>query len=353
MKFFVAMLMIIISLLVSCAPVPKSTIVDGVEKAESSIEQEIKITTENALFDKENFMKFLPEHISEVFETESTKYIIEAQPKITNDKIYSGSICPFEPKLNLISSVCFGDKDKYMVQNPQYPTSYDLPDIDNLIDGYDNYASFAVSNGRFFYTNIYLNLQYVDQIVTEEIQAPNCKISREDAIEQCNQFLSKMEFSNFAVKKISSQVCKNGNKKGYYQIIYSFTFDNIEFAQKNGIGDPDSIGCTFSIGDEGIIDVRGYFFVDLVKSDECNQLLNFPDIMKTLEMQINNYSKMLPFTTDVIEIKSITMEYLTKSISENNIEFKPVWRFVGSGNNLPASLKDLIIDAQTGELIYF
>jgi hypothetical protein len=333
-------------LLTSCASVPQTIVKNGVEKAQTETEKELETSVDKE--EVNNILANIPEHLEYSIESDKIDYIINAQViKPAVGEILSGNLIPRNVDANEIAKVCFGERASTMTMDNN--GQYTIADPDDIVHGTDKAAAFTINNGFFLYTDYALDQQYADQIELGEIQAPDCSLTPTEAMAQASSFLDQLGVSGVVAEKAIAQQCRAGNKKGYYQVICSLGLNDIAFSRNPYAQYSMDLGGIVSIGDAGIIDIRGTFFVDVQNPVLCSEMIPLEKALSMLEKQINQYLKLMPTQeADEVNFDRVSLKYYNKINEDNTVSFFPVWYF--QSTNETEDWNELYVNAQTGEL---
>jgi len=357
MKKLIVILILTI-FLSGCAQPPEQIKVDGVEKAKNSAEVQIASLGESASVSE--ILSSLPVHVDQTLTGKNSELAISADVVVPSiDTFYTAELTPKIPDSDTILSAFFGDKAKNAIKKTSEDTSkteYNLYK-DNSNSIVEAYLSWSV-DGTLFYENLKLNEEYPDQIEVDSENAPNCTLSRADAINMTKDFLSKLGKDTVDIYSVGSEVSDQGKGKGFYFVSFARQYFEMPFA------DPSSLPTTMyvpggvvAVCDEGIISAGGQVFLEAINEIPIKSIVSISDLISIIPGMMDtriNTQKDTP-------IKTISLNYILKTDEKGLPRLTPVWVFdidqkaarqviTDDNEYLARAAMDLFFSAETGQL---
>jgi len=361
MKKLIAILILIL-FLSGCAQPPEQIKVDGVDKAKNSAEVQIASLGESASVSE--ILSSLPAHVDQTLSGKNSELAISADVVVPSiDTIYTAELTPKIPDSDTILSAFFGDQAKNAVKKTSAATGETKYDIysekGNSNSVWEESLSWS-ANGTLHYENLKLDEEYPDQIEVDSENAPNCTLSRADAINMAKDLLSKLgvEMDTINIYEVGSEVSDQGAGKGFYSITFTRQYFQLPFP------DPSSLPTSMNIprgyvdvSDEGIIAADGSMFLEAVNETPINSIVSIENLISIIPGMMDtkiNTKKDTP-------IETISLNYILKTDENGLPQLTPVWLFdidqeaarlaiTDDTEYFARAATDLLFNAQTGQL---
>lgn len=359
MKKLIAILILVL-FLSGCAQPPEQIKVDGVDKAKNSADVQIASLGESASVSE--ILSTLPAHVDQTLTGKNSELAISATVVVPPvDTIYSATLSPKIPDSDTILSACFGDQAKNAVKKTSEDTSKNEYNMykDNSNSVVEAFLAWS-DDGSLFYVNLELNDKYPNQIEVASEDAPNCKLSRADAIKMAKDLLSKLgiEMDTIDINNVGSQVSDEGAGKGFYIISFTRQYFQIPFVDPSSL--PTSMyipSGTMAVCEEGIISAQGQIFMEAVNEAPIKSIVSIEDIISIIPGMMDtkiNTKKDTPIDT-------ISLNYVLKTDEKGLPRLTPVWVFdidqkaarlviTDDKEYLARAAMDLFFSAETGQL---
>lgn len=163
--------------------------------------------------------------------------------------------------------------------------------------------------------------------IINQVDAPNCNISRDQAIAMAIDYLHALGVENpvlidaFTLKNI-----KEG-QKGFYYMRFCPVFFNMPYAQgiTSGGGSPDVRSvpvAALAISDDGVFSVNGRFLYTVVDPQKLQSILSVQGILDKVEFYLQSglISNIAP-----LPIETISLEYFSSMNADGTCSLRPVW----------------------------
>ena len=157
--------------------------------------------------------------------------------------------------------------------------------------------------------------------------APNCNLTRDDAIEQAADFLESLGVPSPAYIEGSAVGGTGKNGRGYYRLIFTPTYHSIGFAVgvTGGGGSmlmPSYPIVSMAISDEGIFSLNGRFLYEVKNEKRVESPLDSQAAVEQLILYINSglLSNVVP-----LPVESIILEHFAMISADGGYTVRPAW----------------------------
>ncbi len=257
---------------------------------------------------------------------------------------------------DILLTAAFGEnKDKAILVNNEEGTyngkeyHMELYSLDNIVayrDDFDGrvYIDYGLGDSETLgsYNDTTEENQELDDI------AHKCKITKEEAIEKANDYLSELKIS--AMLYETKAYGRMSDSAGFYRITYLQTIEGVPvsgngFKSERGNAVLPSIGVSVTVGDLGVAAFGGNLF-EYVQIESMVNTIAFEAALEVLRKNID----VLPSLVHE-PVTSISLIYLNTFFSDNEVITIPVWNF-SSGLNVATNVHTNVnVNAITGEIV--
>lgn len=343
-------------LTVGCSAPPDRITVDGVEKAIS--DSETAAIAQDDIQDTAEVLSNMPERVDATVQGTHSALLIAANvPPVQVKSIFTAMLQPQFFSEEALVGACFGEKadQAVRVDGESSIVEYRLPGTTPMGIA----AQFiSYNNGEFFYVNQELDTMYSGEIESDLVDAPNCGITREQAMRTAKEYLAGLGVDSIYVHTVKSKVSDQGNGKGFYVLSFTTEFFGIPFAGSGattaGLNSPRG---NISISDQGILTISGNFMFRAIDAAPVEKILSIDDILKLIPSMMDKKIK----TQADTPVEEISLRYIVKLNENHYPQLIPVWVFDINQDKAKEIIqddeiyfiraaRDIIFNAITGQL---
>lgn len=357
MRRILSLLLILLLFTAGCAAAPDKITVDGIDKAISQNEEaamDLDIETDVA-----SVLESLPDEINTTIQGENSTLSIAAKVQPVNiDSVYTAILQPITYDEEKLIDFCFAEQATNAVrdgsQQEQGSVEYYISEDETTgqIAALDLY-----SNGELFYYSDTLDAQYSSEDKAQQENAPNCSLSKEDAILFAKNYLAGFGIDSIDITKATAYVADHGAGKGFYSLDFTVNYFGIPFVARGTTAGMNPPQGTMFVADEGVITLSGNFMFEAVNSIPIDQILSLDDILSLIPNMMDTRIE----TQSDTPVEEISLRYIVKADENNHPELVPVWLFdidqetakavIGNQDEyLIRGSQDLMFNALTGQL---
>ena len=255
--------------------------------------------------------------------------IIDADVSDMPEELYTFSLTPVAmSKIDSIIRAVYGNEasDIQESKDGDYQLSYRLINQNAAPGTLNAFASLDIfpKDQSIAFIDYRRNINGED---VEDWNAPNCNLTRDDAIEQAADFLEALGVQSPVYIEGSAVRSTRQNEKGYYRLIFTPMYHSIGFAMgvTGGGGSmlmPSYPKVSMAISDEGIFSLNGRFLYEAKNEKRVESPLDSQAAVEKLILYINSglISNVAP-----LPVESITLEHFAMISADGGYTVRPVW----------------------------
>jgi len=357
MKRMLSLLLILLLFMAGCAAAPDKITIDGVDKAISQSEEaamDLDVETDIA-----SVLEALPDEINTTIQGENSTLSIAAKVQPVNiDSVYTAILQPITYDEEKLINFCFAEQAPNAIRDG---SQQDQGSVEYYIWEDETAGQIAAldlySNGELFYYSDTLAAQYSSEDKAQQENAPNCSLSKEDAILFAKNYLAGLGIDSIDITKATAYVADHGAGKGFYSLRFHRKLFRIPFVARGTTAGMNPPQGTMFVAEEGVITLSGNFMFEAVNSTPIDQILSLEDILSLIPNMMDTRIK----TQSDTPVEEISLRYIVKANENDDPKLVPVWFFdidqeaakavIGDQDEyLIRGSQDLMFNALTGQL---